>query len=94
MPNSNTVLWVLYYGYVHFEFVAGRCVRFWYNVENPVDRLTVKLYNGKFLPPATKLGQGNIFSSVCQEFCPQLVAATDTYGWQAGGTHPTGMLSC
>ena len=24
-----------------------------------------------FLPPATKLGQGNIFSSVCQEFCPQ-----------------------
>ena len=24
-----------------------------------------------FLPPATKLGQGNIFRSVCQEFCPQ-----------------------
>ena len=23
------------------------------------------------LPPATKLGQGNIFRSVCQEFCPQ-----------------------
>ena len=23
------------------------------------------------LPPATKLGQGNIFSSVCQEFCPR-----------------------
>ena len=23
------------------------------------------------LPPATKLGQGNIFSSVCQEFCSQ-----------------------
>ena len=23
------------------------------------------------VPPATKLGQGNIFSSVCQEFCPQ-----------------------
>ena len=22
------------------------------------------------LPPATKLGQGNIFKSVCQEFCP------------------------
>ena len=22
------------------------------------------------LPPATKLGQGNIFRSVCQEFCP------------------------
>ena len=25
----------------------------------------------RFLPPATKLGQGNIFRSVCQEFCPQ-----------------------
>ena len=25
----------------------------------------------KLLPPATKLGQGNIFRSVCQEFCPQ-----------------------
>ena len=24
-----------------------------------------------FSPPATKLGQGNIFSSLCQEFCPQ-----------------------
>ena len=22
------------------------------------------------LPPAAKLGQGNIFTSVCQEFCP------------------------
>ena len=27
-----------------------------------------------FLPPATKLGQGNIFRSVCQEFCPQGVS--------------------
>ena len=25
-----------------------------------------------FLPAATKLGQGNIFTSVCQEFCPQV----------------------
>ena len=25
-----------------------------------------------FLPPATKLGQGNIFRSLCQEFCPQV----------------------
>ena len=23
------------------------------------------------LPPATKLGQGNIFRSVCQQFCPR-----------------------
>ena len=25
--------------------------------------------NGILLPPAAKLGQGNIFRSVCQEFC-------------------------
>ena len=25
----------------------------------------------RLLPPATKLGQGNIFRSVCQQFCPQ-----------------------
>ena len=25
----------------------------------------------QFLPAAAKLGQGNIFTSVCQEFCPQ-----------------------
>ena len=29
---------------------------------------TVETY---LLPPATKLGQGNVFTSVCQEFCPQ-----------------------
>ena len=28
-------------------------------------------HSGALLPPATKLGQGNIFSSVCQEFCPR-----------------------
>ena len=27
--------------------------------------------NLRLLPPATKLRQGNIFTSVCQEFCPQ-----------------------
>ena len=27
--------------------------------------------NSAYLPPPTKLGQGNIFRSVCQEFCPQ-----------------------
>ena len=26
---------------------------------------------GLSLPSATKLGQGNIFRSMCQEFCPQ-----------------------
>ena len=48
-----------------------------------------------FLPPATKFGQGSIFISVCQEFCPQLVAAaeTRTVGKRAV-RNPTGMLSC
>ena len=47
------------------------------------------------LPPATKLGQGNIFRNVCQEFCshPGAVHA-GRYGQQAGGTHPTGMHTC
>ena len=62
------------------------------------------------LPFATKLRQGNIFTSVCQEFCPR------GGGWSASvhagihhplgrhppqqtttaadGTHPTGMHSC
>ena len=32
---------------MYFECVAGRCIRFWYNVENAADKLTVKLYDGK-----------------------------------------------
>ena len=48
------------------------------------------------------LGQGNIFRSVCQEFCPQGgcllggVPGGDPPGTAtaAGGTHPTGMHSC
>ena len=48
-----------------------------------------------FLPPTTKLGQGNIFRSVCQEFCSHLGAVhTGRYRQQAGGTHPTGMHTC
>ena len=29
-------------------------------------------WNAFLLLPAVKLGQGNIFRSVCQEFCPQV----------------------
>ena len=52
-------------------------------------------FGPNFLPPAMKLGQGNIFRSVCQEFCshPGAVHA-GSYGQQAGGTHPTGMHTC
>ena len=56
------------------------------------------------LPPATKLGQGYVFTRVCDTVtCP--TACWDTppspaavhagrYGQQAGGTHPTGMQPC
>ena len=45
------------------------------------------LSESEFLPPATKLGQGNIFRSVCQEFCPQLgdgVSRQQTQGGRWG----------
>ena len=37
-----------------------------------------------FLLPATKLGQGNIFRSVCQGFCPQGGHAWWGHAWQGG----------
>ena len=50
------------------------------------------------LPPATKLGQGNLFSSVCQEFCSQGGSAALYAGiplgtrnrspWDQRQTHP------
>ena len=44
------------------------------------------------LPPATKLGQGNIFRSVCQQFCPWggglcMVARGGMRGFIRGGMH-------
>ena len=58
-------------------------------------------YSGKnhFLPPATKLGQGNIFRSMCQELCPRgggghvwwwgaCVAGGGMCGW---GVHGSGV---
>ena len=52
-----------------------------------------------FLPPATKLGQGNIFSSMCQEFCPQVVGkylgrytSPCTQGGVPGQEHPPGKV--
>ena len=43
------------------------------------------------LPPATKLGQGNIFRSVCQEFCPWGGGMHGRGGaYVAGGVHGIG----
>ena len=53
--------------------------------------------------PQTKLQKGNVFTSVCQEFCPQgeggvhhLWADTPPppTATAVDGTHPTGMHSC
>ena len=52
----------------------------------------IAILSSLLLPSATKLGQGNIFRSVCQEFCSHLGAVhVGRYGQQAAGTHPTGM---
>ena len=46
-----------------------------------------------FLPAATKLGQGNIFTRVCQEFCPQgggVSASQCMLGYIPRGRSPPG----
>ena len=40
------------------------------------------------LPPETKLGQGNIFSSMCQEFCPQGGGGSTWAGTPPLGRYP------
>ena len=57
---------------------------------------------GISLPPETKLGQGNIFRSLCQEFCPQEggMHGRGRCAWQgacmvggvAGGMHGRGCM--
>ena len=53
---------------------------------------TVETY---LLPPATKLGQGNVFTSVCQEFCPQggISVPACTTGHMTRGVSVGGSLS-
>ena len=55
----------------------------WLRIKKPLWCNEVRL-----LPPATKLGQGNIFSSVCHP------GQVHPRGQWADGTHPTGMHSC
>ena len=72
------------------------------NSKSAVSALSSNKSSGKvrwFLPPATKLGQGNIFRSVCQQFCPQgghawllvggaCVVAPGGHAWfYSGGMH-------
>ena len=49
-----------------------------------------------YLPPATKLGQGYIFTGLCDSVHRGGVSASvhaGRYGQQVGGMHPTGMHS-
>ena len=58
-----------------FGFIEYKVTTSWFLCANVIDskvRLQrVSTENEQFLLPATKLRQGNVFTSVCQEFCPQ-----------------------
>ena len=48
-----------------------------------------------FYRPQTKLRKGNVFTRVCQEFCPQGgVYPPRQTATALDDTHPTGMHSC
>ena len=53
----------------HIEFFCNIGTIFG-DMEN-ILTVIINMTNVYLLPVATKLGQGNIFTSVCQEFCPQ-----------------------
>ena len=103
-PRSSSWWWPL----KHIWFVSGRYTSYW---------------NAFLLPPAMKLGQGNVFTGICDSVnrgvpapggCLVWGGACSRGGWMsgpggvpgrdpptnpgtvtaAGGTHPTGMLSC
>ena len=78
-----------------FIITAGATIQPFFNL---ITAAADSIFSGGanlLLPPATKLGQGNIFRSVCQEFTSGSSACWE-YGQleQAGGTHPTGMHTC
>ena len=50
----------------------------------------INLFSILLLPPAAKLGQGNIFRSVCQEFCPRGGGCAWRGGVRQGGMHGGG----
>ena len=75
---------------------------------NPITRLIPYLdfgtLNCNYYRPQTKLQKGNVFTSVCQEFCPQggppgkqtppSPPPPQQTAAVADDTHPTGMHSC
>ena len=78
--SSGLVNWVLYsmiFVFSQWSFPSNYCSTFFLLLQ--YIQLLAGEKRHKLLPPATKLGQSNIFSSVCQEFCPQLVVAAETH---------------
>ena len=61
---------------IRYSFFALPC---WSNTS--INQSFSVTYKQTSLPPATKLGQGNIFRSVCQQFCPQ----GGRHAWLLGG---------
>ena len=61
---------------------------FWCQCSTCMVCLRQKSFLVHYYRPQRSWGQGNIFRSVCQEFCPHGGVGG------AGGTHPTGMHSC
>ena len=65
------------------------------NAKYDLEQYEEALKNGRWgiwlLPPATKLRQGNIFTSVCQGFCPQEGAVRGRGACVAGGMHGRGV---
>ena len=66
-------LWNKLTHYKHTPFLSLMIRHFQSRLQEQIyAQATCSLYVvSSWLPPATKLGQGNIFRSVCQQFCPQ-----------------------
>ena len=65
-------LWNKLTHYKHTPFLSLMIRHFQSRLQEQIyAQATCSLYVvSSWLPPATKLGQGNIFRSVCQQFCP------------------------
>ena len=70
----------------------GTCSRCQHVGQSLQINICTELLEQTFLPPATKLGHGNIFRSVCQQFCPHggvcmVLFGGGMYGFIWGGVH-------
>ena len=100
----NTMYYLM--AYLHYQTQTWISVQAWISIpnmgavvmgdQNP-DREMYRVpaltpVQCEFLPPAKKLGQGNIFSSVCQELCPR-GGGSIWAGTPPGQVHPPWSMS-